>query len=83
MTLELMIARAVDAEYHYGEVEFATRGLHWKEVDWKKKKVGKAFESITDTYLSTEVSFHAEMSGEWANGEELWLNLETGDVESR
>lgn len=78
-----MIARAVDCEYHYSEVEYATRGLQSTKFSWKDKVVTKTFESITDTYLSTDLSFHAEMSEDWANGEEAWLDLETGKVESR
>lgn len=81
--LESMIARAVDCEYHYSDVEFSTRCLYWEKIDWKEKKVSKTFKSITDTYLSTELSFHAEMSQEWANSEEAWLDLEAGTVESR
>ena len=73
----------MDCENHYSEVESATRGLHSQRFPWDDKIVSKSFESITDTYLSTDLSFHAEMSEEWANGEEAWLDLETGKVESR
>lgn len=81
--LEPMIARAIDCENHYSEVEFATRGLHSTKFSWKDKIVTKTFKSITDTYLSVGLSFHPKMSEEWANGEEAWLDLETGKVESR
>lgn len=81
--LHPMIARAVDCENHYSEVESATRGLHSQKFPWDDKVVSKSFESITDTYLSTDLSFHSEVSEEGANGEEAWLDLETGKVESR
>jgi hypothetical protein len=81
--LEPMIARAIDCENHYSEVEHATRGLHSTKFSWEDKVVTKTFKSITDTYLSTDLSFHVGMSEEWANGEEAWLDLETGKVESR
>ena len=78
-----MVCRAVDCGYHSSDVECATRCLYWEKIEWREKKVSKSFKSITDTYLSTDLSFHAEMSEEWANGEEAWLDLETGKVESR
>ena len=81
--LKPMIARTVDCEYHYSDVESATRGLYSQKFPWDDKVVTKTFESITDKYLSTDLSFHAEMSESWANGEEAWLDLETGKVESR
>ena len=81
--LQPMIARAVDCEDHYKEVEFATRGLHSQKFPWDDKVVSKSFESITDKYLSIDLSFHTGMSKEWANGEEAWLDLETGKFESR
>ena len=81
--LKPMIARTVDCEYHYSDVESATRGLHSQKFPWDDKVVTKTFKSITDTYLSIDLSFHAEISESWANGEEAWLDLETGKVESR
>lgn len=81
--LESMVARAIDCEDHYSAVECSTRCLYWDKIDWKEKKVSKTFESITDKYLSVDLSFHAKMCEEWANGEEAWLDLETGAVESR
>ena len=82
--LEPMIARAVDCECHYSDVESATRGLHPQRFPWDDKVVSKSFESITDKYLSTDLSFHAEMlESEADNSEDAWLDLETGKVELR
>ena len=83
--LILMVTRAVDCEDHYMEIESATRCLYWEKVNWKGNVADllKPFESITTAYLNIELSFHAKMSEKWANGEEAWLDLETGKVESR
>ena len=83
--LILMVTRAVDCEDHYMEIESATRCLYWEKVNWKGNVADllKPFESITTAYLNIELSFHAEMFGKSANGEEAWLDLETGKVASR
>ncbi len=81
--LESMVARAIDCENHYSEVECSTRCLYWEKICWEEKTVAKTFESITDVYLSIDLSFHEKMSEEWTNGEEAWLDLETGKVKSR
>ena len=85
-TLQLMVELAIDCEYNYGNVEFATRGLYYKEVDWDRhreeiKKV-KQLRSITTEYLNVHLSLRntKAFSKAWQNGEEAILNLETGEV---
>ncbi len=81
--LHPMIARAVDSEHHYEDVENATRGVHSHQFPWNDKVVSKTFKSITDTYLSTDLSFHEYIPEQWANGEDVWLDVENGNVVSR
>jgi hypothetical protein len=77
--LQPMIERMVDAEYHMNTVEYSTRGLYWKTVDWAKKKVVKDFHSLTDKTLRLDITFHPEQSTEWENGEVYWIDLVTGE----
>lgn len=81
--LVVWLERAVDAIHHYSDIEFATRGLYWKKVDWKGKQVSKKFKSLTDNCLSLKLSFKSKMSNKWCNGEVVWLDMHTGAVVSR
>ena len=66
---------------HFVEKADATGPRHcFPTTQWQ---VSKNFWSITDTYLLLDLSFHGAVSDKWANGEEAWLDLETGNVESR
>ena len=79
--LKTMLNRAVDAEDHYSDVEFATRGLYHPKVQWGKHRLlSKHFNALTTRYLTLKLSLHPERSTEWANHEELWLDTMTGEV---
>ena len=86
--LSVLLERAIDAEYHYRDVEFATRSLYTIDfpdslpINWENHVVKKEFRSITDEYLTIDLSFHDDkkFAQEWANGEEAALDLQTGEV---
>lgn len=82
--LTSMLNLAIDCEYMYGRVEFATRGLYWKTVRWEDSITNNHLESITDRYLKFDISFHKnnKFADEWNNSESAYLDLETGEVKT-
>ena len=81
--LQTMLERAVDAIDHLSDVEYATRGLYWKSVDWKGKIVSKKFTGLTKRYLNLTLAFKEKLSDEWEYGEVVWLDMDTGAVLGR
>ncbi len=76
-----MVERLIDVEYIAGDVEFATRGLYWTDVDWKKKVVPETMTGCT-AYIHISVSFRKTPETRWQNGEKIMLNTETGAVKN-
>ncbi len=79
--LQPMIELAIDCEFLYGRVEFATRG-HYSPRKFKQgyEPIERELISITHVYLNVHLSFVKKRPTRWANGEKVWLNLITGDV---
>lgn len=76
-----LLSKLIDAEYYTSDVEFATRGLYWKEVDWASKgKVTSAFQPLIGRLLSIKVYIRksGRFTKRWQNGEAAYLNLQTG-----
>lgn len=83
--LETMIKRLFVLETLCGSVEFKTRGLAYKKVDWKEKIIkGPHGFKGHDNYLGCAVKFHKtkKFTHKWQNGEHAWLDLETGESDT-
>lgn len=83
--LQPMIIRTYQIEDLHAVIEFKTRGLYWKNVDWKKKKPPSLDGAEIFRNLSIDLKFrkngnfmHKEKHGN--NGESLALDLETGEI---
>lgn len=83
-SLKPLISRMIDLEYMASNVEFETRGLYWKRVEWKEKGNLSPMESLTSRYLSFDISFHKNktFTKKWQNGEHAFLNLKTGEAKT-
>lgn len=77
-SLEPMLLRLFILEELCLAVEYATRGLYWKEVDWKIELPPL----IPSNYLSCDIEFCETKPKECQNGEYGWLNLVTGEAET-
>ncbi len=77
-SLEPMLLRLFVLEELCCAVEFATRGLYWEEVDWKKQLPP----IVPCNYLSCDIEFCETKPKEWQNGEYGWLDLVTGNAET-
>lgn len=77
-----MIERMCDVEHMASDVEFATRGLYWKKVEWSEKCITSKFAQLN--YLSFGLKFYRDktFTKKWKNGEVAWLDFETGDAET-
>lgn len=83
--LQPMIQRTYQIECLHSAVEFATRGLYWKEVKWEKKKIGLLSAKELGNCDSIDIKFRPDDSFMRKtectnNGESLVLNLETGEI---
>ena len=77
-SLENMIQQLFELEYLCSEVEHATRGLYFDNVDWSKK----CFSDYKGYYLECNTTLHESNTFTDENGECAWLNLKTGECES-
>jgi len=79
------IKTLVDLEYIAQEIEFHTRGLYRKDRNIKIENRSKELDSVTNRYLSIDLSFLNESdynhkNHKWENGEVIYLNLKTGEI---
>ena len=83
--LQTLLQRLFVLENLCCDVEFRTRGLYRKSVDWNALKITDPTElEPSYGYLSCDVSLHEnrEFADEWQNGEQAWLDLVTGETET-
>ena len=79
--LKTMIERLWVLEHLSYDVEYATRGLDWAQVDFKSSKIEGPFDdTFYSDYLSCELEFHdtKEFTDKWMNSEHACLDLDTG-----
>ncbi len=84
--LKQMIVQLIDSENIAMDVEFATRGLYWKTMDWSRHKIKNkmTYKSLCNDCLSLTLRFHIKdtFRQKWQNGEHAYLDLKTGECDT-